>query len=97
MLVSVYLPSLSCPSSFVSGPIASDDRQEEPRQNNKRKDTVRSRISTTMAAILRSTLFKIPDAENQAKLLEAYSTLKRDQVKVFSSLFSVTLGIGVNL
>jgi len=50
-----------------------------------------------MAVILRSTLFKIPDAENQAKLLEAYSTLKRDQVKVFSSLFSVTLGIGVNL
>ncbi|KAG7291789.1 hypothetical protein NEMBOFW57_001809 [Staphylotrichum longicolle] len=34
-----------------------------------------------MGVIFRSTLFKAPDAESQARLLEAYSTLKQNQVK----------------
>lgn len=35
-----------------------------------------------VSTILRSTLFKVPDAEKQQKLFEAYSTLERDQAKV---------------
>ena len=35
-----------------------------------------------MAPIHRVTMFKIPDPENQSKLVEAYKTLGRDQKKV---------------
>lgn len=35
-----------------------------------------------MAPVHRVTMFKIPDAANQSKLVEAYKTLGRDQKKV---------------
>lgn len=35
-----------------------------------------------MALIHRVTMFKIPNPENQSKLIEAYKTLGRDQKKV---------------
>lgn len=35
-----------------------------------------------MAPIHRVTMFKIPNPENQSKMIEAYKTLGRDQKKV---------------
>lgn len=50
-----------------------------------------------MGVIFRTTLFKVPDAENQAKLLEAYSMMKQNQVKVCLALFLLTLDGSANV
>lgn len=50
-----------------------------------------------MGVIFRSTLFKAPDAESQARLLEAYRTLKQNQVKVCLALFLLTMDGSANV
>ncbi|KAL1839498.1 hypothetical protein VTK73DRAFT_4021 [Phialemonium thermophilum] len=64
-------------STRVSHPL--NDTQRRRHQAGKECEVRRAQNMATR--IHRVTLFKVPDPENQKKLLEAYEVLKRDQKK----------------